>query len=195
MDEERLAAVLFCDLSASSTMYNTLSSAEIVDVINEYLERQADIILRYGGAIDKYLGDGAMFVFNPRRSGGELDHVARAVDAAVDMQRDFEILKRSWAELGMPLGALFNRIGMAAGPLLSPIMGHPQFQQVTVFGDTVARANHLCETAPRNRNIIIVDEDVRSHTGQRISMSPMTALGDLRPGKPVYEVVTTSEGS
>jgi class 3 adenylate cyclase len=195
LDEERLAAVLFCDLSASSTMYNTLSSAEIVDVINEYLERQADIILRYGGVIDKYLGDGAMFVFNPRRSGGESDHVARAVDAAVDMQRDFEILKRSWAELGMPLGALFNRIGMAAGPLLSPIMGHPQFQQVTVFGDTVARANHLCETAPRNRNIIIADEDIRSHTGHRIKMSPLTGLVDLRPGKPVYEVATTPESS
>jgi class 3 adenylate cyclase len=187
-EAERMATVLFCDLTASSSMYEIMSSAEVVDAINEYLERQADVVLRYGGAIDKYLGDGAMFVFNPRRSTSDPDHAARAVEAAVDMQRDFETLKRAWSEVGIPLGAVYNRIAVACGPVLTPIMGHPQFQQVTVFGDTVGRAAQLCEAAPRDRNVLIVDEDVFSRAGQRVKMSQLVGVSDPRPGKAIYEV-------
>ena len=194
-EEGRLATVLFCDLTASSTMYETMSSAEVVDAINEYLERQADVVLRYGGTIDKYLGDGAMFVFNPRRSGSDYDHATRAVEAALDMQRDFETLKRGWSEVGIPLPAVYNRVAAACGPVLSPIMGHPQFQQVTVFGDTVGRAAHLCEAAPRDRNVFVVDEDVFSRAGQRVRMNRLGEVTEPRPGKAVYEVASGPVGS
>jgi class 3 adenylate cyclase len=187
-DEGHLATVLFCDLTASSTMYEAMSAAEVVDSINEYLERQADVVLRHGGTIDKYLGDGAMFVFNRRRSAGESDHATRAVEAALEMQRDFETLKMGWSELGIQLPAVYNRVTAACGPVLSPIMGHPQFQQVTVFGDTVGRAAHLCEVAPRDRNVLLVDEDVFSQTGQRVRMNQLSELREQRPGKAVYEV-------
>jgi class 3 adenylate cyclase len=67
-------------------------------------------------------------------------------------------------------------------------MGHPQFQQVTVFGDTVGRAAHLCEVAPRDRNVLLVDEDVFSQTRQRVRMNQLSELKEQRPGKAVYEV-------
>ena len=169
-------------------MYESMSAAEVVDAINEYLERQADVVLRHGGTIDKYLGDGAMFVFDHRRSVSESDHATRAVEAALEMQRDFDTLKVGWLELGIQLPAVYNRVAAACGPVLSPIMGHPQFQQVTVFGDTVGRAAHLCEVAPRDRNVFIVDEDVFSQAGQRVRMLPLSGLREPRPGKAVYEV-------
>ena len=169
-------------------MFDTMDSIEVVDTINEYLERQADIVLRYGGTIDKYLGDGAMFVFNARRASGDSTHTAKAVEAAVAMQRDFVTLKRSWSELGMPLPALYNRVTVACGQVLLPIMGHPQFQQVTVFGDTVGRAAHLCEAAPRDHNVLLVDAVVRSEAGARFSMREITSLADPRAGGTAYEV-------
>jgi class 3 adenylate cyclase len=187
-EERHLATVVFCDLTASSSMYDALSSAEVVDAINEYLERQADVVLRYGGTIDKYLGDGAMFVFNPRRSAGDSDHATRAVEAALEMGRDFETLKRGWSEAGIQLPGIYSRVAAACGPVLSPIMGHPQFQQVTVFGDTVGRAANLCEVAPRDRNVLIVDEEVFARAQQRASMHQMVGLTEPRLGKAVYEV-------
>lgn len=104
-EEGRQATVLFCDLTASASMYETMSPPEVVDAINEYLERQADVVLRYGGTIDKYLGDGAMFVFSARRSASDSDHAIRTVEAAVEMQRDFEVMKRGWSDAGILLPA------------------------------------------------------------------------------------------
>jgi class 3 adenylate cyclase len=192
-EEGRQATVLFCDLTASARMYEAMSPPEVVDAINEYLERQADVVLRYGGTIDKYLGDGAMFVFNPRRSASDSDHATRTVEAAVDMQRDFEAMKRGWSEAGIQLPAIYNRLAAACGPVLSPIMGHPQFQQVTVFGDTVGRAAHLCDAAPRDRNVLIVDEEVYSRAGQRVRMNRLAGVSEFRPGKAVYEVASVSD--
>jgi class 3 adenylate cyclase len=191
-EEGRQATVLFCDLTASASMYQAMSPAEVVDAINEYLERQADVVLRYGGTIDKYLGDGAMFVFNPRRSASDSDHTTRTVEAAMDMQRDFEAMKRGWSEAGISLPAIYNRLAAACGPVLSPIMGHPQFQQVTVFGDTVGRAAHLCDVAPRDRNVLIVDEEVYSQAGQRVKMNRLAEVSESSPGKAVYEVASVS---
>lgn len=191
-EEGRQATVLFCDLTASASLYETMSPAEVVDAINEYLERQADVVLRYGGTIDKYLGDGAMFVFNPRRSASDSDHATRTVEAAVAMQRDFEAMKRGWSEAGFPLPAIYNRLAAACGPVLSPIMGHPQFQQITVFGDTVGRAAHLCDAAPRDRNVLIVDEEVYFRAGQRAKMDRLAGVSESRPGKAVYEVAFVS---
>jgi class 3 adenylate cyclase/Skp family chaperone for outer membrane proteins len=154
------AVVLFCDLTASSTLMDSLNPSSVIDMINEYLERQASIAFKYGATLDKYLGDGAMFVFDARRVARDGDHATTAVKAAIHMQNDFRVLRRGWLELGMRVENVHNRLGIACGTVLMPVMGHPQFQQVTVFGDTVGRAAHLCEVAPRDRSVILIDQEL-----------------------------------
>lgn len=184
----RSSSVLFCDLTASSSMLEAMGSAEAIDAINEYLECQAEIALGYGGAIDKYLGDGAMFVFNASRSSVDPDYAVKGVQAGVNMQQDFQRLKRSWLELGMPVSTVHNRVAVACGPVLLPVMGHPQFKQLTVFGNTVGRAAHLCEVAPRDRDILLVDEHVMSQTRQSFGMHQLAGLADPRLAGRAYEV-------
>jgi hypothetical protein len=54
---------------------------------------------------------------------GDSDHATRTVEAAMDMQRDFEEMKRGWSEAGILLPAIYNRLAAACGPVPSPIIG------------------------------------------------------------------------
>jgi adenylate cyclase len=125
--------------------------------MNSYLERNSDIVMKHGGTVDKFLGDGAMFRFNvPLQIR---DHRVRAIQAAVEMKNDFENLKASWLNAGIPASSLQTRIGVASGPLHEAIMGHPQYQSLTVMGEPVVIAANLCGGAARDRSIILTDEN------------------------------------
>jgi class 3 adenylate cyclase len=58
------------------------------------------------------------------------------------------------------LGDLFIRIGMLAGRAQLVMLGHPQNQTLTVLGPTVNIAVKLCETARRDRDVIVIDESI-----------------------------------
>ncbi|MBI4481377.1 MAG: hypothetical protein HY652_00665 [Acidobacteria bacterium] len=51
-----------------------------------------------------------------------------------------------------------TRLAIAYGPVHQAVIGHPQYQHVTIIGTPVNIANHLCEAAVRDRNIILLDE-------------------------------------
>ncbi len=108
--------------------------------------------------MDKYVGDGVLLRFNvPRRVK---DHPYQAVIAALEMKAAFERLKDDWITMGEPLTSLYTRIGIAYGEVHEAIVGHPQYQYVTVFGQPVNIAVNLCEAAVRDKNVIIVDERI-----------------------------------
>jgi len=66
--EEAAASILFADITRSSALLNKIRTGEVIDLLNEYFDRLGSIALRYGGTIDKFLGDGLMVRFNiPRR--------------------------------------------------------------------------------------------------------------------------------
>ena len=172
-EQGRDATILFCDLTASSLFFKTMDSPSVIDLINQYLERQAEVAFKHGATVDKYLGDGAMFAFNTRRAMPDGSYEDKVIEAALGMQRDFKVLKESWLTFGMTVGNVYNRIGIASGPVLLPVMGHPQFQQVTVFGDTVGRASYLCEVAPRDRDVILVDDALSKRIGKRFELQKL----------------------
>jgi class 3 adenylate cyclase len=193
-EQGRDATILFCDLTASYLLLQTMDSPSVIDAINEYLERQADIAFKHGGTVDKYLGDGAMFAFNTRRGLPDRGYEDKVVEAAIGMQRDFKVLKESWLTFGMAVGNVYNRIGIASGSVLLPVMGHPQFQQITVFGDTVGRASHLCEVAPRDRDVILIDDALGKRIEKRFGLRkldvPISAKYGTNHGS-IFELALT----
>jgi adenylate cyclase len=148
-----------------------LSDASAVDCINEYLEQHCNVAIRYGATIDKYLGDGVMIRFNvPHRIDSE-DHAMRAVEAAVEMREAFGRLKEGWLKGDLPVSRVFCRIGLSCGPVYEARIGHPQFQQLTVIGNTVNHAASLCEAAPRDRDVILIDDAVARRVQQRFTLT------------------------
>lgn len=172
--EQQEATLLFCDLSASSSLFGVLDAPSAINCMDEYVIRQAEVVLHHGGTIDKYMGDGAMFRFNVPLPIRGADHAVRAAEAALEMRRNFEVLKQSWLDLGWDVERVFSRIGLACGDVYELPMGHPMQRQVVVMGETVGRAAHLCETAARDRNLILIDEETSKRLDERFGTRPVT---------------------
>ena len=62
LDKE--GTIAFCDLTASSLLIDTMDFTSAISLMNAYLEKHCDIALKFGGTIDKLMGDGVMFRFN-----------------------------------------------------------------------------------------------------------------------------------
>ena len=133
------ATCLFSDLRGFTDMCHALEPERVVQRLNEYLTEMTRIIQKHGGVIHKFVGDGIMAVFGDPLAYS--DHAARALRAAVDMQRAMAQLRDSaQAEGRQPL---HMRIGVHTGPLVAGDIGSEQFLEYTVIGATVSTASRL----------------------------------------------------
>lgn len=182
--------IMFCDLTASSLLLDTMDGATAISLMNAYLESHSDIAMRHGATVDKFLGDGVMLRFNvPHKID---NYVFSAIEAALEMRREFERLKSSWLEAGFPVSAMFTRVGIASGPLAEAIMGHPQYQTLTVMGRPIVIAANLCAGAPRDHSCVVIDQKTLDALNGRLEVRQLdqSVLSKIK-GSPVsgYEVI------
>lgn len=142
---EQDLVVLFADLRGFTALSDGLSPQILVNkVLNPYFSEMTDVILAYGGLVDKFLGDGIMAIFGlPTRRE---DEEARALTAALAMQAAFRPLQASWASaLGRDIGM---GVGLAAGRAVVGNIGAPQRLDYTAIGRVVNIASRVTDLTP-----------------------------------------------
>ena len=187
---DKEGAVVFCDLTASSLLIDTMDFTSAISLMNAYLDHTCAVALKFGGTIDKLLGDGAMLRFNVPHP--VKDWQIRAVQAALQMKEEFEALKRGWIEASLPVTGLFTRIGVSSGRLREAIVGPTQLQSLTVMGEPVIMASGLCAGAPRDRSVILIDKETVAGIEHDIVTKPvpLTVLKKLRGANPTaFELI------
>ncbi|MBM30823.1 MAG: hypothetical protein CMD77_07925 [Gammaproteobacteria bacterium] len=138
--DRKPATIFFSDVAGFTTIAEKLSAEELAKVLNEYLTPLSDIIIRYGGYIDKYMGDAIMADFGvPVWNDEDPDsHAWKSCWAAIEQQ-----------EMLVPLSADFKekydveiavRMGVNTGFVSAGNMGSTQKMQYTVMGDAVNQA-------------------------------------------------------
>ena len=144
--EERDLSVLFSDIRGFTSISEDLSPEELVHLLNEYLTVMTDIILKYDGTLDKYMGDAIMAI-----SGAPLkqpDHPFRACRSALEMMAGLKKLNEKWREEGeKPIDV---GIGINTGNMVVGNMGSELRFDYTVMGDAVNLASRL-EDANKNQ--------------------------------------------
>ena len=131
--QERDACVLHTDIERFTDIAAALQPHEVLEMLNEYFEKLAQIIQRHGGAITQFQGDAVLAVFNLPLA--QADHAIRALAAARDI---LGMAARSPA--GEPLR---TRVGVAAGKVVAGTVGGGQRLGYTVHGSTVNLAARL----------------------------------------------------
>lgn len=130
---------MFSDIAGFSTFSESMEPEALVHFLNRYLSAMSDIILAYGGTIDKYEGDAIIAFF-----GAPLDipdHAARAVLTAMEQQKTLVRLRKIWADEGLP--DLHIRIGINSGPMVVGNMGTEKHMNFTIMGDDANLASRL----------------------------------------------------
>ncbi|MCS6839204.1 MAG: GAF domain-containing protein [Roseiflexus sp.] len=143
--------VLFADIRGYTTLAEGLAPQVLVhQILNRYFTAMTETLYKYGGTVDKFLGDGLIGVFGVPIARD--DDVPRSLRAAVDLQLAFADLRKDWRrDLGLDLGM---GVGVAYGPALVGNIGSPQRLDYTVIGDVVNTANRLSGLARADQIIV-----------------------------------------
>jgi len=141
--ELRDVTILFADIRGFTSMSRRSSATSIVAMLNSYFEIIVDVVFKYNGTVDKYIGDEIMVLF-----GAPVD-VPRAADKAVacalEMQSAIEKFneeRESRGEEAIKIG-----IGINSGEVVVGSIGSSQTMQYTCIGDAVNIASRLTSMA------------------------------------------------
>ncbi|MBX0327124.1 FHA domain-containing protein [Oscillochloris sp. ZM17-4] len=154
--QEQIVSVLFADVKGFTSLSERLSPHEVQDLLNEYLHEMTEVIFRYNGTVDKYIGDGIMAIFGaPRLPDEPVDdqHAMRSVAAALEMQAAQKRLVDKWE----PSKAFSIRIGVNTGMTYTGFFGTRHRLEYTAIGDTVNTASRL-ESAAEPGSVFIGED-------------------------------------
>ncbi len=137
--ERRTISVVFTDLKGFTSFSETLEPEILSRVMTEYLDAMTSVVFRYGGTLDKFIGDAVMAFWNAPLD--DTDHAWHACQAAIEMQASLSRLSDKWEAEGLARQQM--RIGIDTGPASVGNMGSTQRFAYTAVGDTVNLAARL----------------------------------------------------
>ncbi len=137
--DKKNLTVLFSDIRGFTTIAEQLPPEDLVHLLNEYLTAMTDLVFKYDGLLDKYIGDAVMAVFGAPLD--QPDHALRTCRTALEMIDALKALQRKWHEEGKPV--LNIGIGINTGDMVVGNMGSKMRFNYTVMGDMVNLASRL----------------------------------------------------
>ncbi len=177
--------VLIGDLAGFTTFTESHDPAEVAAMLRAYYEVAAPLISRrFGGEVEKFMGDGIFATFN--RRGDQPDHAQRAVRAAAALQSEVEAIRKdspSWPGL---------RIGVNTGPVVVTEMGGAGYVAYPAVGDPVNVAARLEAAAPIGG--ILIGGETRRRLPPETEVEPVPALRVKGKDAPVDAYLFRSAG-
>lgn len=155
------ATVLFADLVGFTPFAENSRPEEVAESLDAFLNLAVEAIFRAGGTLDKFIGDCVMAFFGAPVP--QSDHAARAVRAAVEIQRDLAAWNRERSAQGLP--AFNARVALNSGPVVVGDIGSARRVDYTVLGNTVNVAARLESGVARPGDVVVGPETHRLLNG------------------------------
>src|SRR4030095_13824927 len=148
--------LLFSDIRGFTSMSESRAPEEIVRMLNEYFELMVDVIFKYEGTLDKFVGDEVIALFGAPVAMEQAE--LKAVQCALDMMRVLSEWNRTRAAEGQ--NQINVGIGINTGLVVTGAIGSSRALQYTAIGDAVNTASRLCSVA-KPGEIILSDNTMR----------------------------------
>ncbi|MBN2534316.1 MAG: HAMP domain-containing protein [Spirochaetales bacterium] len=169
--------VFFSDIANFTSTTEFLQPEEISNLLNSYLDKMAGIALKWGGTIDKFVGDAIMVFYGDPEFTNDKDHALRAVKMSIEMRDTMEELRKIWKTEGFKK-PFHVRSGIHTGYCTIGNFGSENRMDYTIIGNTVNLAARL-ESAAKP-DTILISQDTYSLVQNEILCKPsikITAKG------------------
>jgi adenylate cyclase len=134
--------MMFTDLVGFTAFSEQRPAEAVVEQLNEYLAAMTEVIFRWNGTLDKFVGDAIVVFWGAPVD--QPDHARRAVQCALEMRATLHTLQVRWGQQGKPV--LDNGIGINTGvALVGNIGAKGKKIDYTMIGDHVNLASRLQE--------------------------------------------------
>jgi adenylate cyclase len=179
------ATMFFSDIRGFTSMSEGMNAEDIVAMLNDYFERMVEIIFKYEGTLDKFVGDEIMALFGaPVSHPDDPIRCVRASLVMIEALREFNTERAAAGKNGFEIG-----IGINTGKVVAGYLGSSKAMQYTVIGAPVNLAARLCSQA-KGMQIVISEATwlrVRDYFEVR-ELEPVKPKGIAQPVR-IFEVL------
>jgi adenylate cyclase len=183
--------IMFADIRGFTSMSENMEAKEIVNMLNTYFEVMVDVIFRFQGTLDKFVGDEIMALFGTplyMADGG-----AKAVECALEMMACLEVYNTARVLDGKQ--AISIGIGINTGDVVSGALGSSKTLQYTVVGDPVNLASRLCSVAKPGEVIVGENTYVKCTSNFNFEIrEPVKVKGKVKPVN-IYSAISVKGGT
>lgn len=163
--EEKALTIFFSDMEGFTQLAEKLGPEQLTSLLNSYLTVMSEIAFRFGGTVDKVIGDSIMVFFGDPESRGVRSDAVRCVSMAIAMRKAMQELQLRWQAEGIehPVGL---RMGINSGVCKVGNFGTENRLDYTLLGRAVNLASRLESSADSNE--ILLSEDTYGLIGDSI---------------------------
>jgi len=151
-DRKKLT-VFFSDIKDFTELTDNMEAEELSSLLNDYLNEMSKIALRYGGTIDKFMGDSIMMFFGDPETKGTKDDALACILMAIEMREFIKSLRWKWEEEGISR-PLRIRMGINTGFCTVGNFGSEDRLDYTIIGGQVNLTNRLEAIAETDQILI-----------------------------------------
>ncbi len=183
--EKRKITILTSDLRGFTAFSERLSPEEVIKVLNFYLGYMADIITKYGGTIDEFMGDGILVLFGAPTK--KEDDIQRAIACAIEMQLAMKNVNErmsKWGAQDLEMG-----IGINTGEVVVGNIGSEKRTKYGIVGSQV-NLTYRIESNTIGGQILISESTFQEAQSMlTIDDRKMVQMKGVKEPIPIYSVV------
>ena len=190
--EQREATILFSDIRSFTALSEQLTPRDIVDMLNEYFNEMVEIVFKYDGFLNKFIGDAMMAVYNAPIDQPEPE--LKAVKTALEMLDALQRLNAKRTQRGQfPLRI---GIGINTGMVVAGNIGHEQRLEYTVIGDAVNLAQRIESQTKVSGASLLVSETTYARVAQYVIAEalPAVKVKGKQDAVPLYAITSMRRG-
>lgn len=183
--EDRFVTVMFVDIRGFTALSSATKASDMLQMLNGYYEMLVEVVFRYNGTVDKFMGDSMMVVWGAPVTSK--DDAISAVSAAIGIQKAIEGF--NFDRLSQGLVPIESGVGINSGFVVAGYIGSSRTMSYSVIGDTVNVAARLCSAAGPGE--IVISEETRTMTVENFitkKHTPIIAKGKAEP-VPAFTVI------